>query len=249
MSDNREGRRVGIAQFFESHQLGSYFIKYVYLLFFLEAFIFLAAFLGNLGPDKGPFPWKFYFIVSFAAPIGITFLLGVSVAAFNHYIFDKDDGPETPAGADEPGPKKNRITFRHALFSLRRAPFLAILFFILIGSILFYHSGVIYVYLANAGEKAVRYLLAALGAALFLGAGVAVAWIIASYKLKKRHLDHAYEYKKEVMKTMGLLIMEDNQILDSHGNLIAPKQPKLVAMDPGDSRYGTISPNKRQIAS
>ncbi len=251
MSDNNRDERVGIARLFENNQLGSYFINYIYLIFSLEVLIFLIAFIGNLGPEKGPFPWKFYFVVSFSVPIAVTFLLGICVMAFNHYIFDQggEGRLEKPADSGEGRPKKMLLRFQNALISLRKAPFLVLLFFILVGAVLFFHSDVIFLYLANAGEKAVRYLLIFLGVGLFLAGIVAVVWIIANYKLKKRHMDHLFEYKREVMKNMNLLVMDNDMILDAQGNVISPKQPKLITMDAADAAYINILPNKKQIAS
>ncbi|MBC2745372.1 MAG: hypothetical protein HGJ93_20750, partial [Desulfosarcina sp.] len=77
MSADKKEKHTGLASLFDGVELKSFFINYLWFIVAVEILIFLVSFLGNLGPDKGPFPWKFYFYVSFITPVAITFLLGV----------------------------------------------------------------------------------------------------------------------------------------------------------------------------
>jgi hypothetical protein len=87
MSTDKKEKHSGLATLFDGVELKSFFINYLWFIIAVEILIFLVSFLGILGPDKGPFPWKFYFYVSFITPVAITFLLGVFILAFNQFIF------------------------------------------------------------------------------------------------------------------------------------------------------------------
>jgi hypothetical protein len=107
MSPDKKDKQTGLASLFDGVELKSFFINYLWFIVAVEILIFLVSFLGNLGPDKGPFPWKFYFYVSFITPVAITFLLGVFILAFNQFIFGHtpsvyEEGA-LPASALRPG--------------------------------------------------------------------------------------------------------------------------------------------------
>ena len=107
MKTDKKEKQSGLATLFDGVELKSFFINYLWFIVAVEILIFLVSFLGNLGPNKGPFPWKFYFYVSFVTPVAITFLLGVFILAFNQFIFgtapasgeggDADDEAVVPA--------------------------------------------------------------------------------------------------------------------------------------------------------
>jgi uncharacterized metal-binding protein len=95
---------------------------------------------------------------------------------------------------------------------------------------------------ANAGEKAVKYSLMAIGILLIAGAVIGVVWIIVNYKLRKQHLDNQHQYKNEVMNNLGLLIL-DNKIIDKNGRVISDGHTSLLEMNKTDKeRFQFLPP-------
>lgn len=222
MVKGQKDNYVGLASLYAPEQLRSYFLNYIYFIIGVEIFIFLVSFMSHLGPDKGPFPWKFYFYVAFMVPVAITFLLGLFIIAFNRYIFGTNPSAEdTGYLKGEDGDTKNKyLKFNTMLHSLRHIPFVPTLFVLVIGSVLVYKMDDIFLFVFKAGEKVIYYI--AIAAAVLLGAGVlcGLIWVISNYLLSKKHMEQEYEYRKDVMKTMGFLILDDNMVIDKEGKVI-----------------------------
>jgi hypothetical protein len=222
---------VGLAGLYSPEQLRSYFLNYIYFIIGVELFIFLVSFMSNLGPEKGPFPWKFYFYIAFMVPIAITFLLGLFIIAFNRYIFGMHSSVEDTGHLNgEEGDTKNKfLKFNTLILSLRHIPFVPTLFLLVIGSVLVYKMDDIFLFIFKAGEKVLYYI--AIAAAVLLGAAFifGLIWVISNYLLSKKHMEQEYEYRKDVMKNMGFLILDDNMVIDKEGRVIMrhPAQPLL----------------------
>ena len=226
MRSEKKENHTGLATLFDGIELKSFFINYLWFIIAVEILIFLVSFLGNLGPEKGPFPWKFYFYVSFITPVAITFLLGVFTIAFNQFIYgttpvageDKGDGSET-------GENRSKLfQLNMFLVQMKKVPFLPVLFALVACTVLFYKLDAIFLFIFNAGEKMVTYSLIACSVLLVVGLIFGIAWIVSNYKLSKRHMEHQYRYRNDVMDKLGLLIMEDDTVIDKNGKLISRKQ-------------------------
>lgn len=226
MSTDKKDQHSGLATLFDGVELKSFFINYLWFIIAVEILIFLVSFLGNLGPEKGPFPWKFYFYVSFIAPVAITFLLGVFILAFNQFIFGNtpSGGEEAGAGAEADENRSKLFQFNLLITHMRRVPFLPMLFALVACTVLFYKLDAIFLFIFNAGEKMVTYSLIACGILLVAGLIFGIAWIVSNYKLSKRHMEHEYRYRNDVMDKLGFLIMEDDTVIDKNGKLISQKQ-------------------------
>jgi hypothetical protein len=218
----QKDKTVGLASLFAPEQLRSYFLNYIYFIIGVEIFIFLVSFMSHLGPGKGPFPWKFYFYIAFIIPVAITFLLGLFIMAFNRYIFGIGQSSDESGGlrGEDGEPKSRILKFNSIINTLKHIPFVPTLFVLVIGAAFFYKINDIFLFLFQAGEKTVTYLL--IGAAVLLGAGIIIAimWVISNYKLNKRHMEHEYQYRKDVMSTMGFLILDDNMVINKEGKLV-----------------------------
>jgi len=86
----------GISTLFDASELKKFIKYYISLIFLLEIIIFGSCFLFQLEPVNLPFPWKYYFLASFLVPIGVTFILGIFITAFNLFIY----GHSTPQTVD-----------------------------------------------------------------------------------------------------------------------------------------------------
>ncbi len=239
MDTDKKNQQTGLASLFDGVELKSFFINYLWFIIAVEILIFLVSFLGNLGPDKGPFPWKFYFYVSFIAPVAITFLLGVFILAFNQFIFGNTPAPgeDGKAGAEADDSRSKLFQLNLFLTHMKKVPFLPVLFALVACTVLFYKLDAIFLFIFNAGEKMVTYSLIACGVLLVAGLIFGIAWIVSNYKLSKKHMEHEYRYRNDVMDKLGFLIMEDDTVIDKTGKLVSQKQLLLPdAQVPAEDR-------------
>jgi len=229
MNENQE--HVGVAQLFNDTQLKTYFVNYLHFIVAIEILIFLVSCVGYLGSSEAPFPWKFYFYVAFLVPIAITFLLGIFILAFNKYVFGKNPLHDTAATSaiGEPATQNLTIRLQTLLSYTRQLPFLLILFLLALGSLIFYYLDAILLFLADAGEKVIQYLLIAAGVILISGVIISVIWLLVNYKLRVRMMEQQYQYKNDVMDRMGdLQAMTANNIkTDDVQFLPAPVEENL----------------------
>mgnify|MGYP000271255563 CR=1 FL=1 len=225
MTAEKKEKHSGLATLFDGVELKSFFINYLWFIIAVEILIFLVSFLGNLGPDKGPFPWKFYFYVSFITPVAITFLLGVFILAFNQFIFGNTPsvGEESGAATEDDDRRSKLFQFNLFLNHIKKVPFLPVLFVLVACTVLFSKLDAIFLFIFNAGEKMVTYSLIACGVLLIAGLIFGIAWIVSNYKLSKKHMEHEYRYRNDVMEKLGFLIMEDDTVIDKNGKLISQK--------------------------
>jgi hypothetical protein len=230
MSSDKKEKHSGVATLFDGVELKSFFINYLWFIIAVEILIFLVSFLGHLGPDKGAFPWKFYFYVSFVTPVAITFLLGVFIIAFNQFIFGNTpgNGEAGHSGLEEGERRSKLFQFNLFLAQIKSVPFLPVLFALVACSVFFYKLDSIFQFIFSAGERMVTYILIACGVLLAAGLIFGFAWIISNYKLSKKHMEHEYRYRNDVMEKLGFLIMEDKTVIDKNGKLIGLSQKPML---------------------
>lgn len=226
MSHTEDTKFRGIATLFDHAELKRFVKFYLLLIFILELFILLICFLLQLEPINMPFPWKYYFLASFLIPIGLTFLLGVFVTAFNLFLFGQPERSAGDTGSEDGVEGASGLSGRHyidkvnlSLSYIRQAPFLLSLLLLIIGVILFSQIDVFLTLLGSIGEKALYYLFILLAVLLFIGTIFIFVWVIIRYKLDK--LRYQYEYKRDIMAQLGMIVTEDNRIIDGQGRVVA----------------------------
>jgi hypothetical protein len=220
---------VGIAGLFEATQIKKYFITYVYFMVGIEVLILWLTFLGNMG---GPFPIKFYFLMAFSIPLALTFLLGVFIIAFNKFVFGKNPIEEErhgsgPEGAKESLVPKQSIYLQHVW----RLPLFVKIALLIAVAFVVYKMEAIFNFLISFGEKTAWYLMIAAGAILAGAFIFSLVWIIASYRLRKKYMEFQYQYKKDIMEQLGLLVLNDDTVIDRKGNTVSDKGTKYIATD------------------
>ena len=114
--------------------------------------------------------------------------------------------------------------FNLFLTHMKKVPFLPLLFALVACTVLFYKLDAIFLFIFNAGEKMVTYSLVACGVLLVAALIFGIAWIVSNYKLSRKHMEHEYRYRNDVMDKLGFLIMEDDTVIDKTGKLISQKQ-------------------------
>jgi len=229
----------GIATLFDDTERKQLFRKYLLFLGWVEVGILVITILyqlGNQGYDQNgpipiPFPWKMYFIISFLAPVAITFLIGVVIVGFNKYFTDpehiEDAAMADTATAAAPGVGDPAAAFhatgrmqkfQDVVHQFQRLPFLSLLLLLAVAVGIFSKLDTILAFVGAVGETSVRIVLIAAGILLAVVSVFVLALIVMSYRLRKKSME--YQYKTEMGQRFGLLILEDNTVINSEGRLL-----------------------------
>ncbi len=221
MKKGREKKRVGIASMLDKSEIKEYFDTFFILVLGIEFVIFVAHFIGSIGPDKGAFPWKQYFFVSFIAPVVLTFIVGLIIIGFNYYIFgDEIANNATEGEGAEPEGSKLIYSAKSFIGLLQQMPVLAGLFTVGLGSVVLFKLDVILRVIGHVGERTAFYIFIALaitvaGALVFL-----LFWMFWKFRLHKLELERKWEFRKHVMEKSGLIILDNNVILNEDGQVL-----------------------------
>lgn len=218
----------GVAALFDDFERKELFRKYLFFLGWVELLIFVTCWLFQLGdshdaygPVETSFPWKAYFLVSFLAPVAISFLIGLVIVGFNKYFAENEPESDTPPAdaAEAPEEKESRIYKLHAIVTwVQRLPFLALLLLLIVAAGFFYKLDAILTFVGQVGEKSVKIFLVFGAVLVVLAAVFALVLIVLNFQLRKRSM--AYQYKSEVAERFGLIILEDNSVINREGQLL-----------------------------
>jgi hypothetical protein len=218
-----EEKRKGLASLFDDYEIKDLFRRFIQLLVVIEVLIFLVCWVYQLGLDQVaatgqvvdiPFPWKAYFLVSFIAPVAVTFLAGIAVVGFNSFIYGRRG---EPIFKEEQKDGTSARLAKIANFCLQ-LPFLFLLLLlgVLVGAV--YNMGEIIQFLGRFGESATRFILIGLAGLLVAGTIFGVVRMVLNYKLRKKNMEYAY--KREVMDRLGIAIVDEQTVLDREGRLV-----------------------------
>jgi hypothetical protein len=220
----------GIASLFDDFERKELFKKYLFFLGWLEVLIFAACWifqLGFEGPEQSGstifnFPWKAYFLIAFLAPVAITFIIGIVVVGFNQYFSETGKAVERSAPEELEGPQTEAsgrlATLLRVADWVHKLPFLALLLFLAVGVAFFYKLGDILAFVGNVGEMTVKIILfSAIGAVAVIAVFLLIL-IVLNFKLRKKSMD--YQYRSEVAERFGIIILDDNTVLNSEGRLL-----------------------------
>jgi len=236
----------GIAALFDDMERKDLFRKYLYFLCWVELGILLTCWLyqiGDSGRDgESTFPWRLYFLVAFLAPVAITFLMGTVVVGFNKYFAEPEQASAEVESRSETAESAGtgRIQRLSRMVALiQRLPFLALLLLLGVGTAFFYKLNAIVWLIGSIGEKSVKILLASLSVILLLASIFAFILIILNYRLRKTAME--YQYKAQIAEKFGLVILEDNTVLNSSGKLLVNgkkfgKALELLPEPPSESK-------------
>ncbi|MCW7753096.1 hypothetical protein OOT00_03740 [Desulfobotulus sp. H1] len=223
----------GIASLFSQVEIKHFLKNYLIFICIVEAVIFFVSFIGQLGPETRSFPWKSYFFAAFIIPVAITFLLGIFVVGFNKYLYGQNPLYDEETFTGDPDAGKTTLRIQAFLRTARQLPFLFILVLLGLGAGIVYKIEDIFTFIARFGEKSAQYLLISMGVFLFVGTLFAVLWMVLNYKLQKKAIDFRHHYKNEVVKRLGLVILEDDTVINKEGEVVSPpsrihQRPELL---------------------
>ncbi len=234
--------------------------KYFYFLGWLELLVFVGCWIYQLGSETYdrvggavdiPFPWRAYFAISFLAPILITFIIGVVIAGFNRYLTDRGE-TDGNAAAEEVNQselvsdaemKQHRLG--RMVRQLQHVPFLGLLLLLGLGVIVLYNLDVIIAVVGSIGEKTVKITVMFVIGILALLSIFAMVLIVLNYRLRKRSME--YRFRSEMADRFGLIILEDNTVLNHEGKLLVQGKkwkkslPRQDEVTKGDAKAKTTS--------
>jgi membrane protein implicated in regulation of membrane protease activity len=214
----------GIAALFDERERKDLFRKYLFFLCWVELGILLTCWIyqiGDSGREGGPaFPWRLYFLVAFLAPIAITFLAGTVIVGFNKYFAESEPDDQPRAGTETvENDGQGRIRQLSRMVALvQKLPFLGLLLLLGVGTAFFYELDSIMAVIGAVGGKSVKILLTSCAVILLLASIFAIVLLILNYRLRRTAME--YQYKTQVAEKFGLVILEDNTVLNSSGKLL-----------------------------
>jgi hypothetical protein len=234
-----------VADYFTKSDRKKLFFDYLKLIGILEIVIFIVVALWATD-DKyhrvyTPFPWQQYLFVAFAFPIIFTFLMGVVITGFNYFMGDEDS-----PGADAAGAETDK--FSAILSQMKRLPYLALLFLLLVTILALYNMDHIMQWVSSLGQQTFTFLSYALAVFGVLVALYMTFFLFFKYRLNKKHMQ--YQYYNDISNKYGLIILEDQTVLHKNGDLLVqggrrfrrakqvgklPPQPQILPSQPGDN--------------
>ena len=203
-----------IADYFSKTDRKKLFFDYLKLIGILEIVIFIVVVLWATD-DKyhrvyTPFPWAEYVFVAFAFPIVFTFLMGIIITGFNHFLGEK---PSKAKGEEETGNQLDVLVRQ-----IRSLPYLGILFLLLVTIFALYNMNHIMAWLSSLGYNTflfLSYALAGLG-------GIVVIYLLFflffKYRLNQKNMK--YQYYSQISDKFGLIILDDRTVLYKDGNML-----------------------------
>lgn len=238
-------KQKGIASLFDQEELKKFFKNYLILIAIAETFVFFVSFITQLGPDNTPFPWESYFFAAFIIPIAITFLLGVCIMGFNTYLFGEETEEVDPAASTAEGLAVSSgflTKLNFFLYSVRQIPALLGLGLLGLSASMFYKLDDILILIGHAGEKTAQYLLISLCAILAAASLFGLVWLLLNYRLKRKEMEYRFRFKKEVVAHTGLVILDDNSVMDREGKMLAAPGTPALGPGPAASETPTLLP-------
>jgi hypothetical protein len=223
MKGSRFREMTGIAGILQKTEIKEYFDTLFILVGGIEFVIFIAHFIGSIGAEKGPFPWKQYFFVSFMAPVVLMFIIGLIVIGFNYYLYGSQQAAFDLEESPFVGTKIKRFghSFKFLFSIIQQVPVLAGLFILGIGSVVLFKLDVILKVLGHIGEKTAFYLFILLCVLVSGGLIFLIFWLYWQFKLQKFNIQREWEYKQRVIETSGLIILDDNTVFNQKGEVIS----------------------------
>jgi len=219
-----------IASYFTKADRKKLFFDYLKLVGILEIVIFIIVALWSADYRDhrayAPFPWKEYLFVAFAFPICFTFLMGVIIAGFNHFM------GEEPKAVQGEGEAENQMDA--VVRQVRRLPLLALLFLLLVTILGLYHLNHIMAWLTDLGYNTFLFLswvLAGLGVIVVI---YLMFFLFFKYRLNQKQMK--YQYYSQISERHGLIILDDRTVLHKSGNLLVQGgrwgRPRQVGTSP-----------------
>ncbi|MEJ2040136.1 MAG: hypothetical protein P8X55_14565, partial [Desulfosarcinaceae bacterium] len=226
MMNQTRDKVAGIAKFFTEMELKNLFLKYLQWIMLVEILLLFVMALGFAADGAKSFPTKLYLFLAFGIPLALTLILGLIIQVFEAYAFKRristanppDGSPlqQNPADSFEHQPAEKVMDLGAHLLKLT---------LLLVAAVLVYSLEDIFGFIARMGSRTLGVLqivsITAIGAAAVL----ALLWMVIHFRLKSRQLEFQYRYRKQILDQLGVLLLENDTIIDSKGNTIRIPDP------------------------
>ena len=227
---NKVNKRVGIATMFNKNEIKEYFNTFIILIGGIELIILFLHFISSTGPTT-TFPWKQYLFVSFLVPVIMVAVIGLIVIGFNFYLYGDEKQKPVAENKNFANSKENKFVngSNHIFTILGQIPVLIGFTIVFLGSLFLYNLNAIMGVLGLIGERTAFYVFTAL-ACLVAGAFVFLLfWLFWKFRLRKIELQNQSDFKNKVMETTGLIILDNNIVLDKTGKIVSNfNTPELI---------------------
>lgn len=220
--ERKEGVKTkGIFSLFSGKELKSLFRKYLISIVIIEIIIFMVCWLYQIGaagydrfgPVDTPFPWKIYFLTAFLVPVGITFLFGLFIIAFENLFFGHGKKEKSQIVSESGSGRLKKIV---GFFF--QVPFLTFLLVIGVCAVLFYDFDLITGLVLNAGEGFSE-ILKILTAGICIGTTViGLVWLFLQYKTKKKEMD--LNYRLMIAEKTGVVCIDKDKVMEKNGKIV-----------------------------
>jgi hypothetical protein len=200
---------------FSKEELKKFFSRYLIVLGVIEIFIFFVSFLSILEPYPSPFPWRSYFYAAFTIPIGITFLLGLIIVAFNNYFFKESENSDELKSSIDSNVPHSKVRLFLNLSS--RFQFIIFLLALSLSGLMLFHMDDLLSLIANAGEKAFYAILIIISILMVGAISLGIVYLWLNYKLREKRMDFDQQNKMKLMTRNGLLIPDDSTVVEKRG--------------------------------
>jgi len=217
--------REDVGALFSAREIKKFFLNYLLLIGVVEGLILFLCFSSQLGSSEQSFPWRTFWFSAFTAPVILTFLLGLLVAAFNNFFYRRQQQPSSDQQALTAASERSWLVRLQALFySLRQLPFLLGLFLLALAAGAFYKLEAILAYLGSLGTATAHTLLWLLVSLVAGATLVAITYLVSAYKLRRQRMQAEYReaYRQKVLAELGVLVLEDGTLLDQQGRPLSP---------------------------
>lgn len=226
-----------IADYFTKSDRKKLFFDYLKLIGILEIIIFIIVALWATD-DKyhrvyTPFPWQQYLFVAFAFPIVLTFIMGIIITAFNYFMEDEEEVLPPSQGGDR---------FAAFVGQMRRLPYLALLFLLIVTILGLYNLDHILTWISSLGQQTFRFLSLALAIFGVLVALYMIFFLFFKYRLNKKHMQ--YQYYSDISDKYGLIILDDQTVIHKNGDLLIAGNRRFRRA----KQVGKLPPEARLLA-
>jgi hypothetical protein len=62
-----------------------------------------------------------------------------------------------------------------------------------------------------------------------------LVWMFISYNLRKKSMEYQYRYKKDVVDKTGLIILDDDRVMDRDGKVLSGNDVPRIEHDDDDN--------------
>jgi hypothetical protein len=237
-------KRIGIAAMFNKHEIKEYFNTFIILICGIELVILFAHFISSTGVNQPSFPWKQYFFVSFIVPVIMIAIFGLVVVGFNFYMFGDEQQKSGDDNLAFASTKEKKIfhSSSYIFTIIGQIPVLAGFAILVLGSLFLYKLDAIIKVLGHIGEKTAFYVFIALACLVVCAFIFLLFWLFWKFRLRKIELKNQSEFKKKVIETTGLIILDNNIVLDKNGKIVTNLNMQELLEEPKSENNSILLP-------